>query len=75
MIKNCRSCRWAEWEKTAAGRRDFGLYTRCSYPIEIKILPASRRHLRNALTANVSVEEYENKEINCEAWGAIPNKP
>ena len=68
-MKNCRNCKWAEWYLTCSGRRRYGNYAPCTYPIDIK-LPASRLHEAKSLKDEVGVREYRNIPVECETWEA-----
>ena len=68
-LKNCRSCKWAEWGKTASGRKTFGNYAACTYPVNVT-LPASRREAILLLKKGMGVAEYKNVPLDCKTWEA-----
>ena len=68
MKTNCRNCVWAEWSRNAAGRREFGNFAECSFPVQIPVIPKSRPGLLTEIKRKVSVLEYTNKDLVCLAW-------
>ena len=68
-LKNCRNCKWADWYKSASGRKMFGNYAACTYPVT-GVLPASRWEAILLLTRKAGVAEYKNVPIDCKTWEA-----
>jgi hypothetical protein len=68
-LKNCRNCKWADWYKSASGRKFFGNYAACVYPV-IVVLPASRREANSLLKNGIGVAEYRNVPLDCKTWEA-----
>lgn len=66
-LKNCRNCKWAEWGVTITGRKMFGNYAACRYPVMV-VLPASRREAISLLTKETGVAEYLNVPLDCKTW-------
>lgn len=66
-MKNCRTCKWADWRKNRAGRRVFYSYARCTFPVVpiAMTLPVSRVVAARELMCDVAVWEYKDVEINC----------
>lgn len=40
-MKTCRGCKWAVWQKTAAGKLHQSGNGRCTYPWKMPAIPAS----------------------------------
>lgn len=68
MKKNCRNCKWAAWSKASNGRRLFGNWAECSYPVELIALPLGRSDAAQLLQRKASVRSYENNELACPTW-------
>ena len=66
-MKNCRNCKWAAWQKASNGRRLFGNWAECTFPVDVK-LPASRSEFVMLLKRRVGVRGYQNIEVECPTW-------
>jgi hypothetical protein len=42
-VKSCKHCKWAEWRKTAAGRKHPSGEGRCTYVVRIPVIPKAFR--------------------------------
>jgi len=75
-MKNCRNCKWAEWNRDAGGRRQFSTIARCVVPFELPPLPLSlQRYPHNIALPDkryIRVAEDRNIEINCPTWEKLP---
>lgn len=40
-LRNCRTCKFAQWHRNAAGRRQYGNWASCIAPIVLPPLPLS----------------------------------
>lgn len=66
-MKNCRNCKWANWQITSNGRRRFGNWAECTYKV-VAVIPASRSNLERDLIRRVGVERYDDVPVDCAAW-------
>jgi len=73
MKTNCRNCKWSKWMLTESGRRRYGNYAECIYPVAIK-LPASRMIMADELRRKVAVREYMDVNISCDTWEKMEPK-
>lgn len=68
---NCRSCKWATWSLSEAGRKQYGNWAECTAPVPE--LPASRIEAAQMLKRTVGVREHKDVKLECAAWVAAPN--
>lgn len=69
---NCRNCKYADWEKTKTGRRQFRNWAECTHQIDMSKIPASAVvQARSGLKHTRSVAEYRDVEINCPTFEPI----
>lgn len=73
-LTNCRNCKFAEWTKSRNGRRLFGNFARCTFEVQVPVMPASITESYNGgtivaiLTAPRAVAERDNVPLDCATW-------
>ncbi len=73
MIKNCRSCKWADWQRTKSGAINPHGYAECKWPVPT-VWPASRAYEARHLMRPTSVFDHSRGEMRapCTTWEALP---
>lgn len=69
-MRNCRTCKYADWRVMASGRRSFYSYAECKAPIEI-VLPACVIDIKKTLEKPHAVACYDNKPVECDLYEKI----
>lgn len=73
-MNNCRSCKWANWARTASGRISPNGYSTCDYPMPEK-MPAARLDLTRQMARRVSVARHGvNDAMDCHTFEKLPPK-
>ena len=67
-MKNCRTCKHANWRRSDKGRRSFMSYAECLAPVDISGLPASAWEAIRILGKVRTVVERDNKPLDCPQW-------
>ena len=64
-MKNCKGCKYADWQRTAAGKLHPSGDGRCKYPWKMPLLPASMYWLGSARPSGGRISRRENFEDHC----------
>lgn len=72
---NCRNCKFAEWPRSKSGRREFYGPARCTFVIQIPLMPASllksfsgETVLNNLRNPYRQVAERADVPLDCATW-------